>query len=120
MTDHLANDDADGPPGQRIILPTSSQGNTRAMHYSYQDAVSTEAKPRNAEEINLLAYSASCRNMLHRRCGLNSRTAPCMLNGKCSKGYPKDFRELNDVDVNDAEFDHMEEENLLLPEAVDP
>ncbi|KAL6742312.1 hypothetical protein Aduo_015474 [Ancylostoma duodenale] len=44
LMDHLANDQADGPPGQRVILPSSFQGSPRAMHQSYQDAMAIVAR----------------------------------------------------------------------------
>ncbi|VDK43225.1 unnamed protein product, partial [Cylicostephanus goldi] len=44
LMDHLASDNVDGPPGQRVILPSSFPGSPRAMHQSYQDAMSIVAK----------------------------------------------------------------------------
>ncbi|RCN44400.1 hypothetical protein ANCCAN_09614 [Ancylostoma caninum] len=44
LADHLSSDATDGPPGQRIILPSSFQGGPRAMHQSYQDAMAIVAK----------------------------------------------------------------------------
>ncbi|KAL6742313.1 hypothetical protein Aduo_015474 [Ancylostoma duodenale] len=169
--DHLANDQADGPPGQRVILPSSFQGSPRAMHQSYQDAMAidssdrpdlvervfhqelkvlhvyllrkhvlgrvaayvavvewqkrglphchmllimtTDAKPRNPEQVDAAVqahlpnpdednrlFGIVVRNMVHRRCGATNPTAPCMVDGRCSKGYPKDFREATEVNVD--------------------
>ncbi|EFO90980.1 hypothetical protein CRE_27833 [Caenorhabditis remanei] len=38
--------------------------------------------------------------MMHRPCGAYDPEAPCMKNGKCSKGYPKEFRSTTSVDVD--------------------
>ncbi|VDN19887.1 unnamed protein product [Cylicostephanus goldi] len=44
LMDHLASDDAHEPAGQRVILPATFQGGPRAMHQSYQDAMSIVAR----------------------------------------------------------------------------
>ena len=44
LMDHLSSDVVDGPPGQRIILPSSYRGTPRAMYQSYQDAMAIVAK----------------------------------------------------------------------------
>ncbi|KHJ83102.1 hypothetical protein OESDEN_17201, partial [Oesophagostomum dentatum] len=38
--------------------------------------------------------------MVHHLCGTTNPTAPCMINGVCSKGYPKDFRESTNINVD--------------------
>jgi hypothetical protein len=38
--------------------------------------------------------------MIHGPCGPNHMNAPCMKNGICSKGYPKDFQEETTIDGN--------------------
>ncbi|KAL6734889.1 hypothetical protein Aduo_005381 [Ancylostoma duodenale] len=44
LMDHLSSEINDGPPGLRVILPSSFQGGPRAMHQSYQDAMAIVAK----------------------------------------------------------------------------
>ena len=63
-----------------------------------------EDKPQLPEEIDdiispeipskvedPLAFATMTRCMLHGPCGYQNINAPCMVNGKCSKGYPKPF-----------------------------
>ncbi|KIH63415.1 hypothetical protein ANCDUO_06283 [Ancylostoma duodenale] len=42
--DHLSSEINDGPPGLRVIPPSSFQEGPRAMHQSYQDAMAIVAK----------------------------------------------------------------------------
>ena len=38
--------------------------------------------------------------MVHRLCGALNLNAPCMVDRKCSKGYPKNFQEFTSMDCN--------------------
>jgi hypothetical protein len=41
--------------------------------------------------LKLMCYVLVAENMVHGPCGNFNVSAPCMKNGACSKGYPKDF-----------------------------
>ena len=45
-------------------------------------------------------YDLVTRHMLHGPCGEHNPAAQCMVNGKCSKGFPKKFREETDPNVD--------------------
>ncbi|KAG5566136.1 hypothetical protein RHGRI_001911 [Rhododendron griersonianum] len=46
------------------------------------------------------AFETIMRCMIHGPCGDGNLSAPCMVNGKCSKHYPKTFSEQTTVDQN--------------------
>ena len=60
---------------------------------SSQDTLDSSVKDKRKalEEIVL-------KNMIHGPCGSENPSAPCMENGKCSKGFPKDFNDQTIVD----------------------
>ena len=43
--------------------------------------------------------------MVHTPCGAENPTAPCMRDGKCSKGFPKLFRD--DTTVNEDSYANL-------------
>ena len=47
--------------------------------------------------------------MVHTPCGPQNPTAPCMKNGKCSKGFPKPFRE--ETTINDDSYANLRRRN---------
>lgn len=61
-----------------------------------------EDRPRSPADVDRMVtaeipcpeqFPAACvaRNMMHGPCGPLNHNAPCMVNGRCSKGYPKIF-----------------------------
>jgi hypothetical protein len=47
-----------------------------------------------------LLFETVKRCMVHGPCGALNPNAPCMVDGKCSKGYPKDYQESTSMDRN--------------------
>jgi len=47
-----------------------------------------------------LGYALVAEHMIHGPCGPLNPNAPCMKNGKCSKGYPKPFQTETSIDPN--------------------
>ncbi|XP_071723351.1 uncharacterized protein [Rutidosis leptorrhynchoides] len=45
-------------------------------------------------------YDVVCHFMIHGSCGLSAPSAPCMVKGKCSKGFPKDYCNSTATDHN--------------------
>ena len=52
--------------------------------------VSAQIPDPNTQPI---LYEIITRNMVHGPCGVNKPNAKCMVSGRCSKRYPKEFRE---------------------------
>ena len=45
-------------------------------------------------------FETVCRCMVHGPCGAANPGAPCMVNGRCSKGYPKPFQDFTTMDAD--------------------
>ena len=53
-------------------------------------------------EPDTLLYEIIKQNMMHGSCGNDDPSARCMLNGRCSKGFPEQFR--NETIINENGF----------------
>ena len=59
--------------------------------------------PDEEEEPEL--FELVKKHMVHTPCGPNNPTAPCMKDGKCSKGFPKPFRE--ETTINEDSYTNL-------------
>ena len=80
------------------------------------------AKMRSPEEIDSLLsaefpdpdeqpelFELVLKFMVHTPCGAQNPNAPCMKNGKCSKGFPKPFRE--ETTINEDSYANLRRHN---------
>ena len=51
-------------------------------------------------DIDNLLYSIATPHMIHGPCGPLNQTSPCMVDGKCSKKYPRAFVKITTADNN--------------------
>ena len=72
-----------------------------------------DSKVRDADDIDTLIsaeipdketqpelYSIIKSSMVHGPCGTLNKNSPCMIDGECSKDYPKDFQSITSLAVN--------------------
>ncbi|KAJ8931614.1 hypothetical protein NQ314_015446 [Rhamnusium bicolor] len=83
--------------------------------------ISAEIPDRNVESD---LYDIVTRNMVHGPCGVLNPNCPCMVDGKCSKGYPKPFVAESTIDENDInhqrQVDYNEVEVYLNARYMSP
>lgn len=51
-------------------------------------------------DISPRLFEIVTKNMIHTPCGNVNQQSPCMSNGKCSKGFPKEFQQVTLGNVN--------------------
>jgi hypothetical protein len=76
-----------GLPHAHIIVFLKSHAKLRSPD-NIDSLMSSEFPEDNPELLELVK-----KFMVHGPCGVQNPNAPCMVNGKCSKGFPKQFRE---------------------------
>jgi hypothetical protein len=80
-----------GLPHAHLIVFLKPQFKLRTSE-DIDSLMSSEFPEDNPELLELIK-----KFMVHGPCGDQNRNAPCMVNGKCSKGFPKRFREETSV-----------------------
>ena len=78
-----------GLPHAHILLILVEADKPRTVEVI--DSIVSAQLPNCNSHPQLYDTIVSC--MLHGPCGVNNINAPCMVDGKCSKGYPKQFHE---------------------------
>jgi hypothetical protein len=76
-----------GLPHAHIIVFLQSQAKLHSPE-NIDSLMSSEFPEDNPELLELIK-----KFMVHGPCGDQNHNAPCMVNGKCSKGFPKQFKE---------------------------
>ena len=75
--------------------------------------LASEDKPQTPEDFDLIVsaeipnkkeqpklYKTVSRNMIHGPCGIHNPSSPCMVDGKCSKYYPREFTTTTSTNKN--------------------
>ena len=76
-----------GLPHAHIIVFLKPHAKLRSPE-DIDSLMSSEFPEDNPELLELVK-----KFMVHKPCGAHNPNAPCMVNGRCSKGFPKQFRE---------------------------
>lgn len=85
-----------GLPHSHIILTLAAEDKLNSAE-EIDEVISAEIP----DEVNdPLAFETVMRCMIHGPCGDAIPSAPCMVNGKCSKHYPKNFSRTTTRDEN--------------------
>ncbi|XP_019150201.1 PREDICTED: uncharacterized protein LOC109147018 [Ipomoea nil] len=84
-----------GLPHAHILIFLKNKGDMSSP--TYIDSIIKAEIPDTALDMNY--YNAVEEFMVHGPCGLARKNSPCMVNGKCSKHFPKKF-------ANESQFDH--------------
>src|SRR5271170_1006039 len=78
-----------GLPHAHILLILNDEDKIRDVEF-LDTIICAEIPDRNVDRD---LYNVVTSNMLHGPCGVTHPKSPCMMNGKCSKRFPKQFSE---------------------------
>ncbi|XP_003740984.1 uncharacterized protein LOC100902978 [Galendromus occidentalis] len=78
-----------GLPHMHMLLTLS--GDSKLRTPSEVDSLISAELPDPIAAPELYKIVSSC--MIHRPCGKHNPSSPCMINGQCSKSFPKNFRD---------------------------
>ena len=81
-----------GLPHIHLLIFLYSQDRIRDPHY-INSMISAQLP---SPQLQPLLYAKVTKYMIHGLCGADNPQAKCMVNGKCSKHFPKKYRERTD------------------------
>ncbi|KAL6580530.1 hypothetical protein OROMI_008554 [Orobanche minor] len=84
-----------GLPHAHILVFLRDVDNSRNSGL-VDDFISAEIPDKNVDEVY---YDAVSEYMIHGPCVLANKNSPCMLNGRCTKHFPKKFVDNTTIDV---------------------
>ena len=101
---HVTEFQKRGLPHEHILLIQANHD--RALTADLVDSVVVAELPPSADDVDDVIVKDERKdledivmmNMIHGPCGSENPGAPCMENGKCTKGFPKDFLQQTIVD----------------------
>nr|CDJ90351.1 Protein Y46B2A.2 [Haemonchus contortus] len=85
-----------GLPHCHILLTLAAEDKPR--NPVEVDAVVQAVIPDPVTESRLHGIVTAC--MMHRPCGVDNPNSPCMVDGQCSKKFPKPFRETTNMEID--------------------
>ena len=86
-----------GLPHEHILIILANQDRTLTPDL-VDSIVVAELPPHVDDNDDESLENIVLMNMVHGPCGEENPNSPCMIDGKCSKGYPKEFNEQTIVD----------------------
>jgi hypothetical protein len=95
-----------GLPHAHILVILDGDDKIRNIE-DYDNIISAEIPD---PELHPSAYATVIKSMIHGPCGLLNPKSPCMVDGHCSKNFPKQFQECT-LENEDGYPEYMRREN---------